>query len=276
MANCAIAWRKAACSSIPIEPLRMQQEMPTDLSHRRALPSGRDFYLITCEHGGNRIPSPYRELFCGHEHLLRTHRALDFGALRVARELAAALSAPLVVSTVSRLLVDLNRSIGHPRLFSEATRSAGRDVRQKILSQHYLPYRTRVEAAVAQQAARGRRVIHVSCHSFTPELHGEIRNADIGLLYDPARTDEANLCRHWQSLLKEHTPKLKTRLNYPYAGTADGLTTYLRRRFPMENYLGIELEINQKHAQERGEHWRAVRLAVIEAFSLAAKGAGAS
>ena len=33
-------------------------------------------------------------------------------------------SAPLVTSTISRLLVDLNRSIGHPQLFSAATRGA--------------------------------------------------------------------------------------------------------------------------------------------------------
>jgi hypothetical protein len=35
------------------------------------------------------------------------------------------------------------------------------------------------------------------------------------------------------------------RLNYPYAGAADGLTTWLRRRHPQSRYLGVELEINQ-------------------------------
>ena len=80
--------------------------------------------LITCEHGGNRIPPRYRPLFRGFEALLQTHRGFDPGALTMARELAKAFKAPLFVSTVSRLLVDLNRSIGHPRLYSEATRTA--------------------------------------------------------------------------------------------------------------------------------------------------------
>lgn len=222
-----------------------------------------DFFLITCEHGGNRIPSRYRDLFRGREALLRTHRAYDAGALRVARELAEALSAPLVASTVSRLLIELNRSPGHPQLYSEATRDAAEDVRQEIFRRYYQPYRTKVETQVAQAIAGGARVVHISCHSFTPELNGQVRNADIGLLYDPARTQEATLCRRWQAALKARAAALKTRMNYPYTGVSDGFTVYLRRRFAAETYLGIELEVNQKHVIGRGEHWRHVRRAII-------------
>jgi hypothetical protein len=78
------------------------------------------------------------------------------------------------------------------------------------------------------------------------------------------------LCRRWQLALRVYASALKTRLNYPYLGTADGFTVYLRRRFPPDAYLGIELEINQKHARGSGEHWRSVRSAVIEAFHDAA------
>ena len=230
----------------------------------------RDFYLITCEHGGNRVPSRYHDFFRGHEPLLRTHRAYDVGALRVAREFAGALSAPLVVSTVSRLLIDLNRSPSHPKLYSEATRDAPEDIRTEIFRRYYQPYRMKVETQVAQAVAAGMRVVHVSCHSFTPELDGKVRNTDLGLLYDPARPAEAGLCRRWQTALKVYATALKTRLNYPYLGTADGFTVYLRRRFPAETYLGIELEINQKHVRGSGEHWRTVRGAVIEAFHDAA------
>ncbi|HSO07438.1 MAG TPA: N-formylglutamate amidohydrolase, partial [Pelomicrobium sp.] len=104
-----------------------------------------DAFLVTCEHGGNRIPARYRPLFRGHEELLTSHRGYDPGALTLARELSAALDAPLVVSTVSRLLVDLNRSLHHPRLFSAATRDAPADVRAEIVDRHYLPYRDEVE-----------------------------------------------------------------------------------------------------------------------------------
>ena len=62
--------------------------------------------VITCEHGGNRIPSLYRDLFHDYQVLLDSHRGFDPGALVMARALAAAFAAPLVASTVSRLLVD--------------------------------------------------------------------------------------------------------------------------------------------------------------------------
>jgi len=225
-----------------------------------------DFLLVTCEHGGNRIPWRYQEFFRGHEALLRTHRGYDAGALRMARDMSAALACPLVASTVSRLLVDLNRSQGHPGLYSEATRAASPDLRGEILRRYYLPYRTKVEARIAQAVAEGARVIHLSCHSFTPELHGEVRNADIGLLYDPARAAEAQLCRRWRSALQAHAHGLRIRMNYPYSGTADGFTVHLRRRFSGDSYLGIELEINQKHVLMRGRHWQSMRNAVVEAY----------
>jgi len=228
--------------------------------------SRADHILITCEHGGNRIPARYRPLFDGFEALLPTHRGYDPGALTLARELSRALAAPLFVSTTSRLLIDLNRSIGHPFLYSEATRNAPASVRRAILEKHYLPYRKRVEAHIAAAIAHGSRVIHLSSHSFTPMLDGEVRNADIGLLYDPARHGEVELCRRWQARLKVSAPEWKVRRNYPYTGKSDGLTAHLRRCFPADVYVGIELEINHKHVLQGGRPWRALRRQVIEAL----------
>jgi len=225
-----------------------------------------DHILITCEHGGNRIPPRYRPLFAGFETLLPTHRGYDPGALALARELARALSAPLFYATTSRLLIDLNRSIGHPFLYSEATRSAPANVRREILEKHYLPYRNQVEAHIAAEIAHGSRVIHISSHSFTPVLDSDVRNADIGLLYDPARHGEVELCRRWQTRLKAWAPEWKVRRNYPYTGRSDGLTAFLRRRFQAGVYVGIELEINHKHVLHGGRPWRTLRRQVIEAL----------
>lgn len=232
-----------------------------------------DHLLITCEHGGNKIPAHYRHLFAGFESLLQTHRSFDAGALSLAKALTKTLHAPLFVSTTSRLLIDLNRSIGHPKLYSEATRHAPAALRHEILASHYLPYRNKVEAAVCAAIARGHRVIHIASHSFTPVLDGCARNADIGLLYDPARRGESALCQNWQTQLKIQAPELKVRRNYPYTGKSDGFTAYLRRRFSAAAYVGIELEINQKHVSIGGRHWRALQDKVITSLrqALAAK-----
>jgi predicted N-formylglutamate amidohydrolase len=223
--------------------------------------------LITCEHGGNRIPAAYRELFSGHEKLLATHRGYDAGALTVARELARHFHAPLYLSTVSRLLIDLNRSIGHPKLYSEVTRPASLAVRHAILEKHYLPHRRRIEGHVASEIARGHRVIHIASHSFTPILDGEVRNADIGLLYNPARRQESIFCKTWQAALKAAAPGLRVRRNYPYQGKADGLTAYLRRQFADRNYAGIELEVNQLWVHKGGRKWREVRDIILRSLA---------
>ena len=215
-----------------------------------------EHFLISCEHGGNRIPVRYRHLFRGFEALLQTHRGFDAGALGMARALAKALAAPLFAATTSRLLIDLNRSIGHPRLYSEATQVVPTALRSEILERYYLAYRNRAEACIAKAVSRGDKVIHIASHSFTPDLDGRVRDADIGLLYDPARPSELELCRHWQAALKVHAPDLRIRRNYPYTGKSDGFTAYLRRRFPDQAYLGIELEINQKHVLKGGRYWR--------------------
>lgn len=234
----------------------------------------KDVFLITCEHGGNRIPPAYRHFFRGVEDQLETHRGYDPGALAMARCLAATLSAPLYFSCTSRLLIDLNRSLGHPRLYSEATRHAPAATRAEIRARYYLPYRRRIETEVAALVAQGRRVIHLSSHSFTPELAGEVRNADIGLLYDPSRAAERSLCLRWQKSLGKLLPGFRVRRNYPYTGKSDGLTAHLRRRFPAAAYLGMELEINQRHVYARGRRWRDLRQAVPTAFMQAMAAVG--
>ena len=79
----------------------------------------------TIGHGkGNRIPPPYRRWFAGEEGLLASHRGYDPGALAMARTLVATTGAMLVAATVSRLLVELNRSAHNPRVFSAIVRRA--------------------------------------------------------------------------------------------------------------------------------------------------------
>ncbi|MEO8626851.1 MAG: N-formylglutamate amidohydrolase [Betaproteobacteria bacterium] len=229
----------------------------------------RDFILITCEHGGNRIPAAYRSFFQASQELLDSHHGYDIGALVVAKELSATFAAPLITSTTSRLLIDLNRSIGHPNLHSEAVRAAPKSVRQQIIEQHYVPYRSKAEGIVSEAIANGSRAVHISSHSFTPELDGKVRNCDIGLLYDPARAGEVALCERWKAAIEARAPHIRVRRNYPYAGTGDGLTRLLRSRFTADCYVGIELEVNQKYAIAGSSAWMSVRKALIGSLQTA-------
>ena len=107
------------------------------------------------------------------------------------------------------------------------------------------------------------RVLHISSHSFTPRLDGIERRADVGLLYDPRRAGEQRFCLAWKRALESASPGLVVRRNYPYRGSADGLTTHLRRRFAERSYSGIELEVNQKHALGEPRAWRALRALLV-------------
>ena len=222
--------------------------------------------LVTCEHGGNTVPPPYENVFRDDREVLKTHHAYDRGALELAREMADHFDAALIHSKVTRLLVDLNRSVTNPRLFSSYIRVLNGVARKPILDRYYYPYRRKVEQTIEANHAAG-CTIHVSVHSFTPILNGIERNADIGLLYDPAREAERRICRLWQQELGKRRPDVRTRRNYPYRGIDDGLTRHLRRCFGADRYLGIELEVNQSWPAASAERWRCLRRDIVRSLS---------
>ncbi len=205
-------------------------------------------FLLTCEHGGNHIPKHFKACFKNRESVLNTHRGFDIGALDMFRALQ-----PLAdysnYSEASRLLIELNRSLHHPNLFSEFTKALPKPEKQQLINNHYLPYRNAVENTIKNWIANGETVLHLSVHSFTPILNGQERQCDVGLLYDSRRIEEKAFCVQFKKALLLENPELNVRFNYPYLGKADGFTTYLRKQFG-KNYLGIELEINQKYASD--------------------------
>ena len=231
---------------------------------RRRAP--RELVLLTCEHGGHRVPADQARLFRGRAGLLRSHRGWDPGALELARQLARRLPAPLVASTVSRLVVDLNRSPGHPRLYSERTRELDAAARRRLLDRYYHPHRARVLSQLERLGRRAPRVVHIAVHSFVAVLDGVPRKADIGLLYDPRRRAEAEFARAWKRTLRREDPTLRVLANHPYRGDSDGLTTSLRKLHPDSRYLGIELEVSQALVESGARRWREVRALLVRSL----------
>ncbi|HVS23998.1 MAG TPA: N-formylglutamate amidohydrolase [Gammaproteobacteria bacterium] len=220
--------------------------------------------VLTCEHGGNRVPREYAALFRGADDVLASHRGWDPGALTLARTFARRLRRPLLAVTWSRLFVEANRAAHNPRIWSRFTKGLPKAEREGILARFWRPHRTEVEEAVAEAAGKT-PVVHVAVHSFTPELDGEVRNADVALLYDSRRKREAALCRRWAEILKRLDPSLRVRHNYPYSGMSDGLTTWLRKRHAEARYLGVELEINQALVGARG--WQAFQRRMADSLT---------
>ena len=219
--------------------------------------------VLTCEHAGNKIPVNFGHLFKDDKSVIHTHKGYDPGAYDIYKALFP-LAHFKAEHMMSRLLIEVNRSLHHSSLFSKYTRELSPSEKNKIIGTYYLPYRDRVESAIHEFIAKGEEVLHLSVHSFTPQLQGDIRNADIGLLYDPAKAGEKGFSKKLKHYLKLNNPDLRVRFNYPYLGKSDGFTTYLRKKFP-RNYSGIELEVNQKfvsgNKMEQG-----MKLFVLEAL----------
>ena len=210
--------------------------------------AGSVLVIVSCEHAGADIPAEFAALFASEaaREALAGHRGWDPGSLGIAEAFASVLGAPLIVQRVSRLLVECNRSLDHPRLFSEFSRQLGDDERAAAVERYWRGHRERVRAMV-RSAPEGSTVVHVGVHTFTPVWEGRRRATDVGLLYDSRRPREATLVRRWKAAMSSEpvVGDLAVHLNRPYRGWTDGLTTTLRGEFPESRSLGIELEVSQ-------------------------------
>jgi predicted N-formylglutamate amidohydrolase len=206
--------------------------------------------VLTCEHASNRVPERWAVPFARAERVLASHRGWDIGGLEVATALAARFAVPLAAGEVTRLLVDLNRSLHNRTLFSTYSRQLSADERAALVERYWRPHRARVFGLVDEALAGRPRlaVLHVALHSFTPRLAGHTRNADVGLLYDPSRPAEAEIARALATTLGAALPALRVRLNYPYRGSSDGLPRALRARYAEARLASVSVELNQKHA----------------------------
>lgn len=201
--------------------------------------------VITCEHGGNQIPLEYQPYFTDTS-ILNTHKGYDLGALDVFKCLK-----PIAdysnFSTISRLLIELNRSINNKNLFSEFTKPLLVEQKQTLIDNYYNTYRQAVTDYIALQLKHNISVLHLSIHSFTPVLNLEVRQCDIGILYDSRLEQEKQYATKLKRNIIALNPDYRVRYNYPYLGKADGFTTALRQQFK-KNYTGIEIEINQSYS----------------------------
>lgn len=203
--------------------------------------------VLTCEHGGYDIPEPFKDKLDIPDDVISSHLGWDPGAYLIASDIERSTGYPMIFSTYTRLLVDLNRSIGNKQLFSKYSNGFDRSLKQEALSNYYFPYRKRIEEFMERNIEEGSIIIHFSIHTFNTIFNDEVRDFDIGLLYDESRILENKVCYFIRKNLLKSDENLKVKYNAPYQGTDDGLTTYFRTYFSPENYLGIEIEVNNRY-----------------------------
>lgn len=208
---------------------------------------GESKIIISCEHAGNYIPKSYSHIFEGKHEILASHRGWDIGSMEIGKYVARHLEAPFFFQKVSRLLVEANRSLHNPELFSEFSAVLPETEKKQLIDSYHHGYRLSVINEIEKALLSFERVIHVSIHSFTPVLNGVERSVDIGVLVDESIAAEAEYGYFLKDRISVAIPEMLTMVNIPYNGADDGFTTYMRTQYSSDRYLGVELEINQKH-----------------------------
>jgi predicted N-formylglutamate amidohydrolase len=155
---------------------------------------GKSNFVIVVDHASRRIPRRLKDLGLAESELQR-HIAWDIGAFGVARQVAAALDAPLLAQNYSRLVIDCNRDPKVPSsipLRSEASEIPGNAAlseaeRTARRVEIFEPYHRQVRALLDERAAAGRPTILVAQHSMTNIYHGVTREMHAAILYNRDR-----------------------------------------------------------------------------------------
>lgn len=202
---------------------------------------GTSPFVFTCEHASAAVPERYAGLGLGAEALV-DHVAWDIGAAALAARVAAAFAAPLVESAVSRLVIDCNRDLrDHDLIVAEThgvvvpgNHELATHEREGRIARYHRPYHDAVDQVLSGRPAE---TILVSVHSFTPELRGERRALEVGVLYD----DHVPLAGSLADAIA--ATGLVVRHNEPYSGL-DGLIYSARVHGTGHGLRYVELEVN--------------------------------
>ena len=152
-------------------------------------PEGRFPGLIVVDHAGTAVP-PGHEL--GLEpHWQETHHFCDLGVDPLARMLAARLDAPVILGTVSRLVLDLNRWIADPRSIvtklegiaipGNALSAEGREARWDAF---FWPYHAALNGLWQYVQACHADPVFLALHTCTRTMEGVRRPWDAGTIWN--------------------------------------------------------------------------------------------
>lgn len=183
-----------------------------------------------------------------------------------AQFLARRLKAPLHATKWTRLLCDCNRDADNPDVFSPLGKQLDDASKQRILHKYHQPYRNGVESQLRQWADQGEAILHLSLHSFTPQLRGVTRPCELGIMFDSRIAGEKQLAQQLRAHLKQELkadPGFRIRFNYPYVGRSTYFQPALRRQFSAPQYLALQLEVNQKIPRQQKARWQKLQRALL-------------
>jgi len=212
--------------------------------------------VLSCEHASWTLP-PGVDLGVGAD-VLQSQAGWDHGAFDIASRLSEAVGLPVHAGAFTRMFVDLNRPADHPDVIPTVSYGApvpgnahlSQGDRAARLAGFHTPYWEAIRRDVRARLRDSEGVLHLSSHSFSPELDPHARVFDVGVLYDPAHAFEAALAERMMFQLR--SAGLSVRANQPYTGLGPAVCTSLREELAGEHYAGIEIETSHAVTHARG------------------------
>jgi predicted N-formylglutamate amidohydrolase len=196
--------------------------------------------VLTCEHGSQAMPPGFG--WCAEDAWLEgTHWAFDLGAAELTRELASSLGAGAVLAGFSRLVVDPNRPLDSDTLVrdvAEGRRIAMNAEVDAASRERRLGLWQAYHAALDRLFLESRAPLALSVHSFTPVYEGQVREVEVGVLFDREEELAALLCARFRAA------GFEARLNEPYSGKL-GLIYSVSAHAAVSGRRALELELRQ-------------------------------
>lgn len=155
-------------------------------------PGGEASLVIVSDHANRRVPRALGDLGLADKDFNK-HIAYDIGAERITRRLADRLNARAVMSTYSRLVIDVNRLPSDPsciptssdNILIPGNQDLSEDQIQCRVEGLHIPYHAAINREIATLWRRDDKPPALfSVHSFTPTLNGQDRIWDIGVLWN--------------------------------------------------------------------------------------------
>ena len=196
-------------------------------------------FFFTAEHSSNIIPVEHT---LAEDDFLQSHWGWDIGIDSLMTLLCQKLSCRGVKTTLSRLWIDTNRAPTQKGLIKTHIESVPLSFNQNLYPQDVddrLRLHEDYHQAITQHLrAHTNSPILVSLHSFTPIWNNQLRNMDIGVLFDR----DTDLAHCLAQILEDLG--FFVALNEPYSGK-NGLIYSADRHGTQENIPYVELEFNQ-------------------------------
>lgn len=204
--------------------------------------------LLICDHASNQTPESLGALGLPSSEFDR-HIAWDIGAADVVKLVAGALDAPAILAGYSRLLIDLNRHPGDPTTIPResdgvmipANQDLSEEEERLRVETFFTPYHHEVSTRLAHiWRVTKKPPALFSIHSFTPEMGGEKRIWDAGVLWNR----DPRIARPLLDILHRQ-PDLTIGNNEPYSGL--DIAYSIDRHAGAAGLPNCAIEIRQDH-----------------------------